>query len=198
MSCTSGSTFRRGQTRHFTTIGTRRYFMNKFPCALAFLLLLSTGLCTTAAVAGQSEDEAAIRDIQKEQADAWNRHDAAGYARLFTEDGDVVNVLGWWWRGRAQIESKLEGAFAFVFHESRLTITETSVRFLTPTIAVAHVRWTLEGARTPPGGPEPREGIQIQILQKTAGRWLIQSFQNTNAIPERPFPSGPPAATPNH
>jgi hypothetical protein len=56
----------------------------------------------------------------------------------------------------------------------------------------------MEGARTPLGAPEPLEGIQIQILQKTAGHWLIQSFQNTNAIPERPFPSGPPAATQNH
>jgi uncharacterized protein (TIGR02246 family) len=171
--------------------------MNKSFGTLACLLLMTTSLCGTAP-ATQGDDEAAIRDVQREQADAWNRHDAAAYARLFTEDGDVVNVLGWWWRGRAQIESKLEGAFAFVFHESRLTITETSVRFLNPTIAIAHVRWTMEGARSPPGGPDPREGIQIQILQKTAGHWLIQSFQNTNAISERPFPSGPPAATPNH
>jgi uncharacterized protein (TIGR02246 family) len=61
------------------------------------------------------DDEAAIHAVQDRQADAWNRHDAAAYARLFAEDGDVVNVLGWWWRGRAQIESKLMNAFAFVF-----------------------------------------------------------------------------------
>jgi uncharacterized protein (TIGR02246 family) len=172
--------------------------MNKFRCALAFLLLMSTDLRTNATVVGQSEDEAVIRDVQKEQADAWNRHDAAAYARLFSEDGDVVNVLGWWWRGRAQIESRLGQAFAFVFRESQLTITETSVRFLSPTIAIAHVRWTMTGAKAPPGMPEPREGIEIQILQKTAGHWLIESFQNTSGIPERPFPSGPPAAAPNH
>jgi uncharacterized protein (TIGR02246 family) len=171
--------------------------MNKSHCALALLPLMIMSICTTV-TAAQSEEEAAIRDFQSEQANAWNRHDAAAYARLFAEDGDVVNVLGWLWRGRAQIQSKLESAFAFVFHESRLTITDTSVRFLSPTIAVAHVRWTMAGARTPPGMPEPREGIEIQILQKTAGHWLIQSFQNTNGIPERPFPSGPPAATPNH
>jgi len=172
--------------------------MNKFRCALAFLLLMSTDLRTNATVVGQSEDEAVIRDVQKAQADAWNRHDAAAYARLFSEDGDVVNVLGWWWRGRAQIESRLGQAFAFVFRESQLTITETSVRFLSPTIAIAHVRWTMTGAKAPPGMPEPREGIEIQILQKTAGHWLIESFQNTSGIPERPFPSGPPAAAPNH
>jgi uncharacterized protein (TIGR02246 family) len=147
----------------------------------------------SAAAAAQSADEAAIRAVQEHQADAWNRHDAAAYARLFTDEGDVVNVVGWWWRGRAQIESKLTSAFAFVFHDSRLTITETSVRFLNPTLAIAHVRWTMTGAKTPPNMPPPKEGIQMQILQKSAGHWLIQSFQNTNALPERPFPSGPPA-----
>jgi uncharacterized protein (TIGR02246 family) len=166
--------------------------MNK---SLWVVALLLAGICGSASAA-QGEDEAAIRDLQSRQADAWNAHDAAAYARLFSDDGDVVNVLGWWWRGRAQIESKLGGAFAFVFRDSRLAITDTTVRFLTPTIAIAHVRWTMTGAHTPPGMPEPREGIEIQTLRKTAGHWLIESFQNTNAIPERPFPSGPPGAAP--
>jgi uncharacterized protein (TIGR02246 family) len=141
-----------------------------------------------------SDDEASIRQVQAFQAYAWNRHDAAAYAGLFTEDGDCVNVLGWWWKGRAQIESKLTAAFAFVFHDSQLTITDTSVRLLSPTIAIAHVSWTMTGARTPPGMPEPKQGIEIQVLQKKAGHWLIQSFQNTHVVPERPFPLGPPAA----
>jgi hypothetical protein len=68
------------------------------------------------------------------------------------------------------------------------------VRFLSPTIAIAHVSWTMTGAKTPPGIPEPKQGIEIQVLQKKSGHWLIESFQNTSAVPERPFPSGPPAA----
>jgi uncharacterized protein (TIGR02246 family) len=165
--------------------------------SLWVVALLLAGVCRSASAA-HGEDEAAIRDLQDRQADAWNAHDAAAYARLFTDDGDVVNVLGWWWRGRAQIESKLAGAFAFVFRDSRLTVTETSIRFLTPSIAIAHVRWTMTGAHTPAGMPEPREGIEIQTLRKTAGHWLIESFQNTNAIPERPFPGGPPREAPGH
>jgi hypothetical protein len=50
--------------------------------------------------AAQSSDEAAIRQVQVQQAEAWNRHDAPAYAALFSEDGDVVNVVGWWWKGR--------------------------------------------------------------------------------------------------
>src|SRR4029077_10378920 len=104
-------------------------------------LALSTtfsGLC-----ASQQADENAIRELQAQQAQAWNRHDAAAYAALFTADGDVVNVLGWWWRGRPEIASKLTEAFAWVFRDSVLTITDVSVRLLDPATAVAHVRWTL-------------------------------------------------------
>lgn len=169
---------------------TRRARWNLWLLPLAFATL--SGITAAAS----ADDESAIRQVQTLQADAWNKHDAKAYAALFTEDGDCVNVVGWWWKGRAQIESRLAAAFAFVFHESQLTVTDTAVHFLSPTIAVAHVSWTMTGAKVPPGMPEPRIGIEIQVLQKKSGHWLIESFQNTNAIPERPFPAGPPAAQP--
>src|SRR5262245_42298335 len=162
--------------------------------AIAVVVL---GLIPSSSLCAQGADVAAIRALQDEQAAAWNRHDAVGYANLFIEDGDVVNVLGWWWKGRDEIKRKLGEAFAFVFADSRLTITGVDVRLLGANYAVAHVRWTVDGAKTPPGAPAPpREGIQLQILRKSQDTWRIVSFQNTNSIPETPFPSEPPASTP--
>jgi uncharacterized protein (TIGR02246 family) len=146
---------------------------------------------------GQREDLVAIRELQMQQAAAWNLHDAAAYANLFTDDGDVVNVLGWLWSGRSEIKSKLDDAFVFVFRESTLTITDVQTRFLSPAVAVAHVWWTMDGAKAPPGAPAPpRTGVQLQVLTKQSGRWLIASFQNTNGVLEAPFPKGPPATKP--
>jgi len=164
--------------------------------ALLKKVTLGVAAALAASALGQNEnpDEAEIRRVERRQQEAWNEHDAKAYASLFTEDGDIVNVVGWWWKGRAEIEKKLTDAYAFVFKESTLTVTDVQFKFLTPEIAVAHVRWTMTGARTPKGIPEPQQGIQIQILQKQAGKWLIASFQNTNSIPERPFPKGPPPA----
>lgn len=162
--------------------------------ALALVVLVAC-LAARSAGADPAKDEAAIREVQSRQAEAWNHHDAKAYAALFTPDGDVVNVVGWWWKGPAEIERKLAAGYAFVFRESTLTITDVDVRFLTPDIAVAHVRWTMTGAKTPPGIPEPRAGIQLQVLRKQGGQWRIASFQNTNAVPETPFPAGPPPPT---
>ena len=171
--------------------------MNKLLIVIGLLALMIVG-STTSLNATEREDEAEIRQVQLQQATAWNAHDATAYSNLFTEDGDVVNVVGWWWKGRAEVESKLAAAFAFAFKESTLTITDVYVRFLSPQIAIAHVRWTMAGAKTPPGIPEPRQGIQLQILKKQAGKWLIASFQNTNSVPEVPFPTGPPSPAENH
>jgi uncharacterized protein (TIGR02246 family) len=153
------------------------------------------GMLFTVSAYASEADDALIREVQTRQAAAWNAHDAAAYANLFTVDGDVVNVLGWWWRGRSQIQSKLSDAFAWVFRDSKLTIIDVQTRFIDPSTAVAHVRWTLDGAKVPPGAPAPpREGIQLQLLRKVGKQWLITSFQNTNSVPERPFPKGPPPA----
>ena len=161
---------------------------------LRLLLLASTiSLAPFSFAAGDPADEAAIRKLEVQQQEAWNSHDARAYASLFTEDGDCVNVVGWWWKGRPEIEQKLTAAYAFVFAQSVLTIGQVDVRFLTPEMAVAHVRWTMTGARTPHSLPKPEQGIQTQVLQKSSGNWLIAVFQNTNSIPEMPFPQvGPP------
>ena len=159
---------------------------------VGLLFLLPLGLISESAA--QTSEVAAIRELQARQEGAWNRHDAEAYSDLFTEDGDVVNVLGWWWRGRAEIKSKLRGAFAFVFRDSKLTITEVHVRLLDPSTAIVHVRWKMEGAKARPGVSDPpHDGIQLQVLRKASGRWLIASFQNTNSVPESPFPKGQPS-----
>lgn len=163
------------------------------------LLVLTAVAIVTSIVVGDAaprSDEADIRAVVTRQGEAWTRHDAKAYAALFTEDCDVVNVVGWWWKGRAELEQKLGAAFTVVFRESQLTIAEVQVRFLSPEIALAHARWTMSGARTPPGMPEPREGIQTLVLSKTAGQWLIAGLQNTLSLPERPFPTAPPPAAP--
>jgi len=149
-------------------------------------LLISSILfsaCVPLGAADRTTDESAIRDlVGSRQQQAWNQHNARAYAGLFAADGDVVNVVAWWWKGRAEIESNLTRMFSSTFRESTLTFTQVDVRFLTADIAIAHARWTMTGAHMP-GVPEPREGLQTLTVQKRSGEWLIVAFHNTNYIP---------------
>ena len=140
--------------------------------------------CLALSAADRTADESAIRDlVGSRQQQAWNQHDARAYAALFAEDGVVVNVVAWWWKGSSEIESNLTRMFANIFRESTLTFSQVDVRFLTPDVAIAHARWTMTGAHMPPGLPEPREGLQTLTVQKRNGKWLIAAFHNTNYVP---------------
>ena len=79
------------------------------------ILTLAIFFPKTALCGSREQDEIEIRRVETEQQEAWNRHDAKAYASLFSDDGDCVNVVGWWWKGRAEIEKKLTAAYAFVF-----------------------------------------------------------------------------------
>jgi uncharacterized protein (TIGR02246 family) len=163
---------------------------------MKLILLAALTLLPWTAAYAETVDDVAIREIEARQQAAWNAHDARAYAALFSEDADVINVLGWWWRSRAELEQKLGSAFAFVFSRSVLQIEDVSIRLLSPRLAVAHVVWTMTGALSPDGSGSnvPQRGIQIQVLRKTTGNWRIISFQNTNSIPERSFPTAPAGA----
>jgi uncharacterized protein (TIGR02246 family) len=142
---------------------------------------------------GQSRDETEIRAVEMGLQEAWNHHDMKAWANLFTEDADFVNVAGWWWKGRAEIEKKHTEIHAYIFRDSTLTIGEVQTKFLTPEIAVVHVLWSLTGNRNPDGSDgQPRKGIFTQVLKKQNGKWLIAAAQNTDSRPEVPPAMGPP------
>src|SRR5207302_8483158 len=108
---------------------------------------------------------------------------------LFSEKADVINVLGWWWKSRTELNDKLGAAHRSAFRESRMDIEQVDVRFLSAAIAVAHVKWKMTGAKSPTGVASltPQSGIQTQVLEKRLGDWMITEFQNTNSVPEIPL-----------
>jgi uncharacterized protein (TIGR02246 family) len=116
-------------------------------------------------------------------AEAWNLHDMAAFSELFAVDAEFVNVVGIWWKGRAEIKAAHEHTHSTIFKHSRLTILEVHVRFPVPQIAIARSKWRLENHVGPDGGPlPPRNGILVNVLAFQGGRWLITDAQNTDIV----------------
>ena len=162
--------------------------------AAILIALLPVG--SIAATPSTRSIERAIRAVEARQEAAWNAHDSTAYAALFAEDADVVNVLGWHWKSRAELRDKLGRAFATVFRATTLHIESVTFKPIAPGVVVAHVGWTMTGALSPDGsgGNIPQQGLQTQVLRRTPGGWTIVAFQNTNAVPERAFgPQSVPA-----
>jgi len=115
---------------------------------------------------------------------AWNRHDMAALAALFAEDADFVNVVGMWWRSRAEIEAAHAATHATIFKGSRLEGDIAKVTRLGRGIAGLHMTWTLTGQSGPDSAPAgPRQGILLLVLTEAPDGWRIRIAQNTDIVP---------------
>jgi uncharacterized protein (TIGR02246 family) len=130
-----------------------------------------------------SDAVAEVTQVVHAFAECWNRHDMNAFAELFAPDAEFVNVVGLWWKGRDEIKKAHEFTHATMFKNSRLTITDVSVRFPVASIAIARSRWVLEGHVSPEGAPlPPRTGILLSVLARSSGVWSIIDAQNTDII----------------
>ena len=158
--------------------------------ALRTIVLLVVGTAALAAhESTPGERSESARGVSDGFADAWNRHDMAAFAALYTENADFVNVLGVWLRGRTGIQEHHATIHAARMKTSLLTALETEVRFLHPDVALIHVHWELTGQAGPDGAVLPtRQGILSHVIVKTGRKWRITSTQNTDiaAIPSAP------------
>jgi uncharacterized protein (TIGR02246 family) len=135
-------------------------------------------------------EAAAAKAVAAGFVDDWNSHDMKSFGELFAENADFVNVIGLWWRGRAEIQKAHEAIHATRMKNSHLVATETAVRVLRPGVAVIHVRWELTGDTGIDGVTlPPRLGILSLVTVKTGSKWLIASAQNTDVVP---LPNVPP------
>ena len=157
------------------------------------LLLVIVGMVAGYAVTcdaqswGNREDEEAIKKVIAGTTDAFNRHDAKAFTSFYTPDAELVTVRGERMRGAAEIERGLTAIFATRAKAVSLRTLDTTVRFIRPDVAVAHVTNELSGLVNPGGEqlPAHRE-LSIRVLVKEQGRWLVTAFHNTMVRPFEP------------
>jgi uncharacterized protein (TIGR02246 family) len=111
--------------------------------------------------------------------DAWNRHDAVGYAALFADDGYVVGFDGSEMNGRHEIEQSLGAIFAD--HETGRYVGKARAEC----IVASDVPLLGAVAGLVPAGKSDLNpqlnAIQTLIAKREDGEWRILQFQNTPA-----------------
>jgi uncharacterized protein (TIGR02246 family) len=110
---------------------------------------------------------------------AWNKRDAAQFAALFAEDGNIVGFDGSQVNGRAEIEAHLRQIFAD--HQTAAYVGKVrEVRLLAAEVAILRA----VAGMVPPGqsGLNPAVNtIQSLVAVKRAGQWRVALYQNTPA-----------------
>jgi uncharacterized protein (TIGR02246 family) len=129
-------------------------------------------------------EETALAELVADVEGAWNAHDMGRFAARFAEDADFINVRGWWWRGRDEIERRHALLHEAMFAESNMSLELASTREVCPGVVLAHVRWRMVGHEF--GGPdqtsEPRTGIWSWVVRDRGGLAEIVSSHNTDTV----------------
>jgi uncharacterized protein (TIGR02246 family) len=131
-------------------------------------------------------------DLARAFSEIWNGHDMDAFANLFTDDAQMVNVVGMWWHGRNEIGQVHKTLHSGPFSDSRLSIQAPAVQHLSSDIAAVHVPWRLSGQRNPDGTPDgDRDGILLLVAKRDGGDWRIAVAQNTDIVPGVAVPKAP-------
>lgn len=126
-----------------------------------------------------SEEEQVVRKLLADRREAFNRHDVKTGCSYFADDADFVNVAGSWWKGKQEIERKMTELYAGMFKNIHFSDSETSIRFITSEVAVAHFSWEATGIVGEDGSPRPpRQGIETFVVLKKRGRWQVEVGNN--------------------
>lgn len=124
-------------------------------------------------------DETQIRKLFEDLLAAWNDRDAARYAALFAEDGNVVGFDGSQYNGRAEIEAEIGKIFAD--HETAAYVWKVrEVRFLSGEAALLRAVAGLLPRGQSDLNPAAN-AIQSLVAAKEGDAWRIALFQNTPA-----------------
>lgn len=128
-------------------------------------------MCTTSPIG--TDDETAIRTLEKAYDDAWSAGDIRALVASFSPEAVVVNPFGEIARGRAQIEHVLREFLDGPARGSRHTSIVSKVEFVTDNVAIVDGEATLDGL---PSSGEPKPPLVhrfTDILVKRDGTWFI-------------------------
>ena len=119
---------------------------------------------------GSASDEAAIKELAKAHAGAWNSGDAAKAAAVFTDDAIFVNVRGIVSTGRAAIEKSIAADLSGELKGSTFAITTDTIQFIRPDLALINGTTNITGGATPPEG---LKGHHLAVATKQGGAWKV-------------------------
>ncbi len=126
-------------------------------------------------------DEAAIRNVVATSVEAWNKHDANAFARVFADEADFKNVRGMSAHGRAAIAKFHAPIFATSFKDSPLNISDSKIRFIKPDVAAVDAWWEMTGAKPRDGQDLPlRKGLLSFVMTTAKSQWFITVMHNTD------------------
>lgn len=114
---------------------------------------------------------------------AWAMGDAAAIAVLFVEEGNTVGPDGARFQGREALQGRYEELLGGMYQGTAISISQTSVSFPSPDVAVVNGTYEIMGMKTGDGEDMEVKGLYINVAVKQGGEWKIHSARPMLPLP---------------
>ena len=129
-------------------------------------------------------NEATIRTLYTEFAEAWNAHDAKKMASFWALDGDTIEPDGMVAKGNAEVEKHFAEEQATAMKDSTLKLTIDAVWFVTADVALVDGSYVVLNAADPNGQQlPPRKGLVSSVVIREDGIWHVAASRSMIPIP---------------
>lgn len=126
-----------------------------------------------------------VTQIIRQQQEAWNRGDPAGYAADCDEQMSFTNLIGKMFFGREAFEERHAFLFESIFKGSRLEMEIRRIHFPAPNVALVDVACKLGGYQRLPEGAAPQNDgflhtCLLEVLVRTETGWRVAAYHNVD------------------
>ena len=146
------------------------------------IIMASAGLGLIASASAQQIDQNTRQQIERIAAayvENWNKHDAAGIAALYTQDGVLVTPTGAVRSGSQEIEQASQGVMKTFPQHNGETIEQISPLGNDADIRIGEFHLSGQGQN----GPTKLDGRYTAVDVREGGTWKIRLF---TAVPMAP------------
>jgi len=159
---------------------------------MRFLFGLSALLATQLS-AQAAPDVTAIRTIIQDEADAWNKGDAAAYSQHFAADGTFTNIRGEFFAGHAAFLKQHEVIFQGIFNHTTAQLDIVSLVFVDHDVAIVEALTAVGGMAQKAAGMTVDANGRLrtrllQVVAKQNGEWRVVAYHNVDVKPGVPVP----------
>ncbi len=143
---------------------------------------MSDAQATNVPVKDAAEISAALDGMQA----AWNHHDMRAFVGYMTEDVEWVNVVGMWWRGKAQVFKAHDTLHKTMFKDRDLHDAQMmTMRAIAPGVVVVTMVVPADAYTHPDGHVErANRNVLTETFVRRDGRWLVAEGHNTVIVEE--------------
>ena len=146
----------------------------------SFLLIIAVIVLTNHSFGQSPKDEQQVKNVVLAYQDDYNDGGFKNVELYTTKDWEHINPIGGITKGRDEVMKELRPLCQTILKGVSLTVESITVRFLSPTVAIANVVHKCSDYEFPAGVKHQNERhMKTYIIVKKQSKWLLTLDQNT-------------------